>query len=154
MRGLGVEAMVFAGGPDFVEEEGAGDFEGAVQVVGEAAFFAAGGGDEAAELGFEDEVLAFLGAEDDDEGYGVFGELGCCAGTRLASRCGFLCFALRHGGGDCTPIGRKEKRWRAAALCRAEAQRAAPVQRDGYFSASLRPASRLSKLRIVFSINE
>jgi hypothetical protein len=45
MRGLGVEAMMFAGSPDFVEQEGAGDFEGAVQVVSEAAFFAAGGGD-------------------------------------------------------------------------------------------------------------
>ncbi len=73
MRGLGVEAMVFAGGPDFVEQEGAGDFEGAVQVVGEAAFFAAGGGDEGAEFCFEDEVLAFLGAEDDDQGAMVAG---------------------------------------------------------------------------------
>src|SRR6266404_1151525 len=88
MRGLGVEAMVFAGGPDFVEQEGAGDFEGAVQVVGEA---------------------AFLGAEDDDQGYGVLGELGGPARTRLASRCGLLSFALRHGGGDCTPIKGKEK---------------------------------------------
>ncbi len=45
MRSLGMKAMVFAGGPDFVEQEGAGDVEGAVQVVGEAAFLAAGGGD-------------------------------------------------------------------------------------------------------------
>ena len=58
--------MVFTGGPDFVEQEGAGDFDGAMQVVGEAAFFAAGGGDEGAEFGFEEAFLAFLGAQDDD----------------------------------------------------------------------------------------
>jgi hypothetical protein len=103
MLGLGVQAMVFAGGPDFVEQEGAGDFEGAVQVVGEAAFFAAGGGDERAKFGFEQRLLAFLGAEDDGQGYGVFGELGGCASSRLAPRCVPFCFALRHRRGDCTP---------------------------------------------------
>jgi hypothetical protein len=100
---------MFAGGPDFVEQEGAGDFEGAMQVVGEAAFLTTGGGDEGAKFGFEKGFLAFFGAEDDDEGYGVFGELGGRAFSRLASPYGFLCFALRHGGGDCTPIGGKEK---------------------------------------------
>jgi hypothetical protein len=109
MRSPGMKAMVFAGGPDFVEQEGAGDFESAMEVVSEAAFFAAGGGDEGAELGFEQAFLAFLGAKDDDQGYRVFGEPGGCARTRLASRCGLLCFALRHGGGDCTPTGGKEK---------------------------------------------
>ena len=100
---------MFAGGPDFVQQEGAGDLERAVQVVGEAAVLATGGGDERAELGFEEAFLAFFGAQDDDQGYGVFGELGGGAGTRLAPGCGFLCFALRHGGGDCTPTRRKEK---------------------------------------------
>ena len=109
MRGLGVEAMVFAGGPDFVEQEGAGDFKRAVEIVSEAAVFATGGGDERSQFGFEEAFLAFLGTEDDDEGYGVLGEFGGCAGTRLTSCCRFLCFALRHGGGDCTPTGRKEK---------------------------------------------
>jgi hypothetical protein len=66
MQSLGVKAMVFTGGPDFVKEEGTGDVEGAVQVVGEAAVFAAGGSDEGAEFGFEEAFLAFLGAEDDD----------------------------------------------------------------------------------------
>jgi hypothetical protein len=42
---MGVEAMVVAGGPDFVEQECAGDFDSAMQVVSEAAFFAASGGD-------------------------------------------------------------------------------------------------------------
>src|SRR5258708_33764720 len=76
MRGLGVEAMVFAGGPDFVEQEGAGGFEGAVQVVGEAAFFAAGGGGEGAGVCFGGGGLAFLGAGGDGQGYGVFLGLG------------------------------------------------------------------------------
>lgn len=41
----GVEAMMFAGSPDFVQEEGARNVDGAVQSVGEAAFFAARGSD-------------------------------------------------------------------------------------------------------------
>ncbi len=112
MRGLGVQAMVFARGPDFVEQEGAGDFEGAVQVISEAAFFAAGGGDERAKFGFEQRLLAFLGAEDDGQGYGIFWELGGCTSSRLTPRCGPFCFAHRHGRGDCTPrltFGKKPK---------------------------------------------
>jgi hypothetical protein len=75
MRSLGVEAMVFAGGPDFVQQEGTGDVEGAMQVVSEAALFAASGADEGAEFGFEERLLSFLGAENDAERYGVLGEL-------------------------------------------------------------------------------
>jgi hypothetical protein len=37
--------MMFAGGPDFVQQECAGNFERAVEIVGDAAFFAAGGWD-------------------------------------------------------------------------------------------------------------
>src|SRR5258707_2669113 len=74
MRGLGVEAMVFAGGTDFVEQEGAGDFEGAVQVVGEAAFFAAVGGGETAGVRFEDAVTDCLCARGDNHGFCVFSE--------------------------------------------------------------------------------
>jgi hypothetical protein len=66
VRGFGVKAMMFASGPDFVEEEGARDVEGAVQVVGEAAFFAARVADEGAEFGFKEDFLARLGAQDDD----------------------------------------------------------------------------------------
>src|SRR5258708_3715589 len=76
MRGLGVGWMVSAGGPAFVEKEGAGDLEGAVPVVGEAAFLAAGGGDGGAEFCFEEEFLAFFGGEDEARGPGVFGGLG------------------------------------------------------------------------------
>src|SRR6266481_1702542 len=103
MRGFSVKAMMFSSGPDFMKKERAGDFEGAVQIVGEAAFFTTGGGDEGAKFGFEEEFLAFFGAEDDGQGYGVLGELGGCAPSRLAPRCGPFCFALRHGRGDCTP---------------------------------------------------
>src|ERR1700719_509248 len=113
MRGLHVKAMMLAGGPDFVEQEGAGDFEGAVQVVGEAAFFAARGSDQSAELRFKHAFLTFFGPEYNYQGYGVFGELGAPArwSTTSGFTCGgcFLPFALRHGGGDFTPIGRKEK---------------------------------------------
>ena len=61
-----MKAMMLAGGPDFVEQEGAGDFEGAVQIVREAAFFSTSGRDEGSDFGFEEKFLAFLGAEDND----------------------------------------------------------------------------------------
>jgi hypothetical protein len=75
MGSLGVPAMMIARGPHFVEEESAGHLKGAVQVVGDAAFFAARGSDQGAELGFEQTFLSFFAAEDHDQGYGVFGEL-------------------------------------------------------------------------------
>lgn len=131
MRGLGVEAMMFARGPDFEEQKSAGDFDGAVQLVGEAAFFAAGRGDQGAAFGFEQAFLAFFGAEDDDQGYGVLGELGGCARTRLAPCCGLSCFALRHwwrglysnrakrkGGPNRRQDRRASKRWRATGLAK------------------------------------
>src|SRR6266481_4341174 len=62
MRGFSVKAMMFSSGPDFMKKERSGDFEGAVQIVGEAAFFTTGGGDEGAKFGFEEEFLAFLGS--------------------------------------------------------------------------------------------
>ena len=76
VRGFGVKTMMFAGGPDFVQQESAGDVERPVQVVGEAAFFAACGADESAEFGFEENFLARLSAQDDDQSYGVCGEFG------------------------------------------------------------------------------
>jgi hypothetical protein len=66
VRSFGVKAMMLASGPDFVQQESTGDVERAVQVVGEAAFFAACGADESAEFGFEEDFLARLGAQDDD----------------------------------------------------------------------------------------
>src|SRR4029077_5831362 len=72
-------------------------------------------------------------------------------------------FALRFAmvAGIVLQSGEKKRRREAVAshripnerLSRAGAQCAARLQ-DGYFSASLWPASRLSKLRIVFRTNE
>jgi hypothetical protein len=99
MRGLGMEAMMFARSPDFVKQEGAGRFDGAMQIVSDAAFFAAGGGDQGADFGFEQGFLARLSAQHDNQGYGVFRELGGGGWARFAFRCAPQCFALRHGGG-------------------------------------------------------
>ena len=64
------------GGPDFVEQKRTGDVDGVVQVVDEAAFFAAGGPDQGAELGFEQALLTFFGSQDNHQRYGFFGKLG------------------------------------------------------------------------------
>jgi hypothetical protein len=57
-----VEAMILARGPDFVEQEGAAWLDRAMQVVSNAALFAASGRDQRAELPFEQGFLARLGA--------------------------------------------------------------------------------------------
>jgi hypothetical protein len=71
-----MEAMMAARGPYLVEEECAGHVEGAMQVVGDTAFFAARGPDEGAKLGFQQAFLTFFGAENHDQGHGAFRELG------------------------------------------------------------------------------
>jgi len=53
--------MMVARGPHFVEQETVGRLDGAVQVVGDAAFFAARRRDQGAEFGFEKGFLAGLG---------------------------------------------------------------------------------------------
>ena len=52
MGSLRVEAMIFARSPDFVEQEGSRRLNGAMEVVGDAAFFATGGTDQRADFGF------------------------------------------------------------------------------------------------------
>jgi hypothetical protein len=76
MRGFHVLAMMFASGPYFVEQEAAWRLDRAVKIVGDAAFLAAGWGDEGAEFGFKERFLPGFGAEGYDQGYGVFWELG------------------------------------------------------------------------------
>ena len=71
-----MRAMMFAAGPDFVQEVGAGAIGGGVQVVLQAALFLTGRGHQSAEFGFEKQVLAFAGAEDNDERDCPFGKLG------------------------------------------------------------------------------
>lgn len=45
MRRSGVASVMFAAGPDFVQQEGAGHFRGAVKIVGEAALLTTSGPD-------------------------------------------------------------------------------------------------------------
>jgi hypothetical protein len=60
---------MFPGFPDFVKEERARLVDAAMQVELQAAFFLARRGQEGAELRLEEQVLAFLGAHDDDQRY-------------------------------------------------------------------------------------
>ena len=65
--------MIFARAPYFVEQEGVGWLNGAMQIILDAALFAASGSDQRAQLGFEQSLLAGLGAQDHDKRHGVFG---------------------------------------------------------------------------------
>ena len=76
MWGAGVGGMVLAGSPDFMEEESAGLVGATMKIETQASGFLAGGCEEGAKLGFEEDVLAILGAESDDQGKRVFRELG------------------------------------------------------------------------------
>ena len=55
---------MIAGRPYFVEQETLRRFDGAMQVVDQAAFFAPSWRDQRAERGFEQGFLAWLGAQD------------------------------------------------------------------------------------------
>lgn len=101
------------GGPDFVQQKGARRIDGVMKVVDEAAFFAAGGPDQGAELGFEQALLTLLGSQDNHQRYGFFGKLGGRASRSATSdpTCGrrLLSFCLRHGGGIVLQTGRKRR---------------------------------------------
>jgi hypothetical protein len=102
MRRFGVCGVVVAGLPNFVEEVGAGLIGAAVEIVLKAAFFFSRGSDECAKFRFEKQVLAFAGAQENDQGNGAFGEfLGFCA-MCFAAASGALRFSFGHDGGDCT----------------------------------------------------
>jgi hypothetical protein len=99
--------------PNFVEKEHGGLIGAAVQIVLQAAFFLARRSNQRAEFGFEQHVLAFLGAERDDKHNSAFGKLGDL-GTwgpagRLPFRGAFL-FRFGHIGGDCIAIANKSNR--------------------------------------------
>jgi hypothetical protein len=113
MRGAGVGCVMVAGFPDFVEEEGAGLVDAAMQVESQAAIFLARGSDEGAKFGFKEKVLGFFGAHHDDEGDGVFRKLEDRGTARTAvgkALRGAAGFALGHDGRDCTPNAPKGKR--------------------------------------------
>ena len=71
VRGAGMGGVVFAGRPNFVEQECPGVIGAAMQVVPQAAFLSTRGTNEGAELGFEEQVLPLLGAQRDDEREGT-----------------------------------------------------------------------------------
>jgi len=84
MRRAGMGGVVFAGFPDFVKKKCAGMLDAAMQVVLDAAFFLARGRDERAEFGFEQQMLAFFGPQNHDQGDRVFGQLGGSRASRTA----------------------------------------------------------------------
>ena len=114
VRSAGVSGVVFAAGPDFVEEESARPVCAAMQVVLQAALLFSGGADQGAEFGFKQRFLAISGAKQDDEGNCAFRQFGdrCAAPFQSTSApfCGFLCPSFGHDGGDCTPTGWKSNR--------------------------------------------
>jgi len=118
MRRAGVRGVVFSGFPDFMEEERAGLIGAAMQIELQAAFFFARWRDERAKLGFEEDVLPFLGAESNDQGDGIFREFGVrCAARTPAGRPlrSFARFPFGHVGGDCTPNsfnGKENRKYR------------------------------------------
>ncbi len=62
MRGAGVGGVVLPGSPDFVEQESAGLIGATMKIESQAALFLARWREESSEFGFEEDVLAFLGA--------------------------------------------------------------------------------------------
>jgi hypothetical protein len=83
MWGAGVRGMALARSPNFMEKESAGLVDATMKIKSQAAFFLARRRDERAKLGFEEDVLPFLGAEGDDQGNRVFREFtdGCAVRT-------------------------------------------------------------------------
>jgi hypothetical protein len=89
-----------------MEKESAGLVGATMKVKSQATLFLARWRNERTKFGFEEEVLAFLGTESDDQSDGVFREF--C--DRLAARTpagrplrSFAGFPFGHVGGDCTP---------------------------------------------------
>jgi len=106
MRGAGVGGVVLAGSPDFVEQESAGLVGASMKVESQAALFLARWREESSEFGFEEDVLAFLGAERHDESDCVFREFrdrGAVGAAPGGPPGGFAGFPFGHVGGDCTP---------------------------------------------------
>jgi len=101
-----VGGVVLAGSPDFVEKESAGLVGASVKIEAQAAHFIARRRDQRAEFGFAEHVLAFLGAQRDDQGDGVFREFRDRSAVRATPGRppgGFAGLWFRHVGGDCTP---------------------------------------------------
>jgi hypothetical protein len=102
VRGLGVCCVVVASFPNFVEQIRAGLIGATVEVVLQATLFLPRRGDERAKLCFEKEILAFAGAQENDEGNGAFGEFLDFCVMWFAAASAWLRFSFGHDGGDCT----------------------------------------------------
>jgi len=106
-----VRGVVFARFPDFMQEKLARQIRRAVQIVLQAAFFPARRCHQRAQLRFQKQFLAFLGANNHGERHRVLGEFCdlCASGpsARGPTPCAFLRFSFGHIGGDCTPSAAK-----------------------------------------------
>src|SRR5258708_34559472 len=80
----GVRGVVLAGSPDFVEKESAGLVWASVKIEAQATQFLARRRNQRAKFGFEEHVLAFLGAQRDDQGDRVFREFRDRSAVRAA----------------------------------------------------------------------
>jgi hypothetical protein len=103
MLSFHVAAMMLASGPDFMEQEAFGWLDGAVKIIGDAAFLSSGGRDEGTKFRFEERFLARFGAQEYNQSHGILGELGSrpgCAVLTSGPTCGrsLGSFWLRHGG--------------------------------------------------------
>src|SRR5689334_23398107 len=108
-----------------------------MKIVTEAAFFLSGRRDQCSQFRFQQDFLALSRAQDDDQRHSRFGQLsGLDDSASSAPRGCFAPFSLRH--------------WAGIVL------QPPPMASTtaAYFSAVLRPASRLSKFITVFSTSE
>ena len=137
--------------PDFVKHKAARRVHGAMKVESDAALFFSGGANQGAQLSFEQDFLPFSRAQNDDQRNSIFRQFsagrGFSPGLR-SSRFSTFRFALGHGGG-------------IVAQNAPDASHMTPAQgpislRASYLAsaASLRPAFRLSKFKMVFSTIE
>jgi hypothetical protein len=100
---LVVGSVMIAGFPDFVQEIHARLIGSAVEIVLKAAFFFSRGMNESAELGFEEQVLAFACAQGNNDRNGALGKFLDFWAARFTATSGSLRFSFGHDGGDCTP---------------------------------------------------
>jgi hypothetical protein len=152
-----MKAVTFARGPNLVQQERPERFDGAVEVVPDAPLFAASGGDQGAEFGLQQGLLPRLRAQDHDQSYGVFRELGGGGWARFAFRCALPGVALRHSGGIVLQDAaerRARQMQRSALVILASWAAVLRLYEKAYFSRIVRPAFRLSKFRIVFRTSE
>jgi hypothetical protein len=74
VRRFGVCGVVLAGLPNFMEKIGAWLIGAAMEIELEATLFLSRGIDQRAKFGFEKQILAFAGAQENDTGNSAFGE--------------------------------------------------------------------------------